>query len=206
MGRTCNSGIHVSYIATAQEHLSTSRVLSSEISARDASSDVVFFFFNELLHKSNGWQMLFLSCNYTFSFTNYVERQASFRTVATLSYVSVPLLTRSLVLNAQLIPWQAWFIQQGLCKAFSNHLLSPPQEDQDISSRVPTASYAYFYRLTSFLLNHIFTKPPLCARHYSRHWRYNDVNTGSVSGVYILEAYILEMNPSNKCRIRYNAK
>lgn len=44
MGRTCNSGIHVSYIATAQEHLSTSRVLSSEISARDASSDVVFFF------------------------------------------------------------------------------------------------------------------------------------------------------------------
>lgn len=101
MGRTCNSGIRVSYIAVAQEHLSTSGVWSSEISARDASSNTVFK--NELLHKSDCWKMLFLSCNYTFSFINYVERQASSRTVVMLAYVSIPLLTRSLVLNAQLI-------------------------------------------------------------------------------------------------------
>lgn len=150
--------------------------------------------------------MLFLPCNYTSSFTNYIQRQASSRTVAMLSYVSVPLLTRSLVLNAQLISWQAWFIQQGLYIAFSNHLFSPPQEDLDISSQVPTASSAYFHHLTSLLLNHIFTKPPVCARHYSGHWGYNDVNTGKVSGVYILEAYILEMNTSNKRKIQYNAK
>lgn len=103
MGRTCSSGIHVSYTARAQEQWSTSGVLSSEISARDASSDGVFL--NELLHKSNCWQMLFLSRNYTFSFTNSIERQASSRTVAMLSYVSFPLLTRPLVLNAQPIPW-----------------------------------------------------------------------------------------------------
>lgn len=100
-GRTCTSGIHVSYTATAQEQLSTSGVLSSEISARDASSAVVFL--NELLHKSSCWQMLFLSCNYTFSFTDSIERQASSRTVAMLSWF--PLLTRPLVLNAQPIPW-----------------------------------------------------------------------------------------------------
>ena len=43
IGRTCNSGSHVSFTATAQEHLSTSGVLSLEIlrAAKDASSDVL---------------------------------------------------------------------------------------------------------------------------------------------------------------------
>lgn len=112
----------------SQEHLSTSRVLSSEISAKDASSDGVFL--NELLHKGNSWKMLFLSCDFTFSFTNYIERQASSRTVAILSYVSIPLLTRSpLCWMLSSSTWQTQFRQQGLCKALSNHFLSPLQED-----------------------------------------------------------------------------
>lgn len=105
--------------------------------------------------------MLFLSCNYTFRFTNYVERQASSRTVAILSYVSIPLLTRSpLSWTLSSSTWPAQLRQQGLYKVLSNHLLSPLQKDLDISSQVPTASSAHFYHLTSLLLNHIFTKPP----------------------------------------------
>lgn len=42
MGRTHNSTLRVSYTATAQGHLSTSEVLSSEITAKDASSNAEF--------------------------------------------------------------------------------------------------------------------------------------------------------------------
>lgn len=156
---------------------------------------LTWFFKNELLYKSHCWKKLFLSCKYTFSFTNYLERDKHHVELGPCSHISPFLCSHDLCLErsssahpaGKLNSYSKCSAKPSLTASFPHLWKSwsfPPSQFPQHPLHTSVSS------LHSFIQPHFQCAPHTC-QHYSRHWGHNDVNTDKVPGVYILGVYIL---------------